>query len=393
MGVVPGSPSGMLNSWNKTYNWTGVGGATNYILELQTLAGAPVASDWFSASAYCAGTTCSALPSWWPALANGDYRWRIRDYSTSTGYGVYTAWQEFTLNLPTVVLGSPSGTVSGWDKSFNWTGISGPTNYILEVQTSAGVSVYSGWFAASGYCTGVTCKATPAGLSLAAGDYRWRIREYSTSYGYGLYTAWQNFSISAGVVLGNPSGTLTSWDRSYNWTGVVGVTNYIIEVQTSAGVPVSSGWFTASAYCSGTTCKAYPGWWAPLVNGDYRWRIREYTIGAGYGPYTAWQNFTLNLPSVTLGSPLGILTSWDKSFHWTGISDVDYYIIEVQTSAGASVTTRWYGTTVCSGTTCTVIMADLSLPNGDYRWRIRTYSNKAGYGFYTDWQNFTLNLP
>ena len=115
------------------------------------------------------------------------------------------------------------------------------------------------------------------------------------------------------VVLDAPSGTLTSWDKSFNWTGISGATWYNLEVQTSSGTPVLDDWYLAGETgCSGDlSCVVSPAGTLNLANGDYKWRIRDYGA-TGYGNYTAFQNFTLNAASIELGQPSGTLTSWDQ---------------------------------------------------------------------------------
>jgi len=107
-----------------------------------------------------------------------------------------------------------------------------------------------------------------------------------------------NFNVDTpAVALGSPSGFLTSWDHSFNWTGLSGATWYLLEVETSTGTPVYSAWYTSSgAGCgSGTACSVAPVELMNLANGDYKWRIQDYGP-SGYGSFTGYQNFTLNLP-------------------------------------------------------------------------------------------------
>ena len=73
---------------------------------------------------------------------------------------------------------------------------------------------------------------------------------------------------------------------------------------------------------------------------------------------TALQNFTLNIPPAiaVLGDPMRTLTSWDKSFNWTGLSGATWYNLEVQNEleepAGQLVFGRdsLYCTELCSDT-------------------------------------------
>jgi hypothetical protein len=103
---------------------------------------------------------------------------------------------------------------------------------------------------------------------------------------------------------------------------------------------------------------------------------------------------TANLIETLLLSPLGTLTNWDGYLHWTGLTGVDTYWIEVYDGAGARILETYYTPSVCSGLNCAVAPAELAnLANGSYRWRIRTYTRGVGYSAWTPDTYFTLNLP
>jgi hypothetical protein len=170
-----------------------VSGATYYYLLVQTPDGNVLFGKWYAATS-CTGTTWSVTPEGLN-LPNGIYQWRIRDYG-DYGYGAWTALQDFTLNLPLpgVTLGEPIGTMTSWDQSFNWTGVSGATYYYLLVQTPDGNVLFGKWYAATS-CTGTTCSVTPEGLNLPNGIYQWQIRDYG-DYGYRAWTALQDFTLT-----------------------------------------------------------------------------------------------------------------------------------------------------------------------------------------------------
>lgn len=93
------SPSGTLASWDNVFSWTGHAAATHYLLEVQKPDNTYMLYKWYtSAQTGCAGgTNCSISPAQLSGLANGDYKWRIRDYG-SYGYGPFTPYMNFTLN-------------------------------------------------------------------------------------------------------------------------------------------------------------------------------------------------------------------------------------------------------------------------------------------------------
>jgi hypothetical protein len=363
-----------------------------------------VLDQWYSnAQAGCdTDTSCTVTPSESANIANGDYQWRILDYG-EYGYGNWTAFQNF-IPPANAVLGDPVGTLTSWDHAFHWTGNLVATSYYLEVQTLSGTIVSGTWYtSAEAGCDGsTTCAASPnQALHISNGDYRWRILDYG-GYGYGRWTAFRDFSLNlppASATLATPSGVLTEWDRSFQWTGFPDSTWYYLMVQTSTGSTVFDAWYTnTEAGCAtDTSCVISPVQALHVPNGDYQWRILDYG-GYGYGTWTDWQSFSLNIPPVggILGAPSGTLTSWNRSFQWTGFPDSTWYFLEVQTSTGTPVFDAWYTNTQAGcevSTSCAILPSQaLSLPNGDYQWRILDYG-AYGYGTWTPFQSFTLNLP
>ena len=390
---VLGQPLGAQSAWDHSFHWTGVAGATWYQLEVQDVNGTVLHSQWYAADGNCAGQVCGVAPAETLNLGSGLYRWRIQDYG-AYGYGNWTGLQDFT-----IVQGQPAGTLTSWDHKFYWTGASGATWYHLEVQDGVGSTVVSQWYAADASCVGLSCALMPAETAnLANGDYQWRIQDYG-SYGYGTQTAWQAFRLdifTGTVVLGQPSGSLTSWDGSFHWTGIPSASWYHLEVQDGSGTTLLNTWYSAGTVCAGSTCVVTPDETVNLANGDYQWRVQYFSPTSGYGDWTALQAFILNLgpANVVLGQPSGTLTSWDGSFHWTGISSASWYHLEVQDGSGTTMLSPWYSVgTACVALDCAVIPAEaVNLPSGDYQWRVQYFSPISGYGDWTALQEFNLDL-
>ena len=262
------------------------------------------------------------------------------------------------------------------------------------MQNAGGTAIKNKWVTAASTCAGLTCGYTWADIGLANGSYGWRMQDYG-AYGYGLWTAAQGFvlNIPYSVILGQPASTLPAWDNSFHWTGIPGATWYLIQVQNAGGTAIKNKWVTAASTCTGLNCNYT---WADiaLANGSYHWRIQDY--GAyGYGLWSGIQDFTLNITyTVLLGQPSGApLTSWDNSFHWTGIPGASWYLIQVQNAGGTAIKNKW----VTAASTCTEL--DLQLHLGGHcpgerglpvaragLWRLRLWCLDRTQGF-------TLNIP
>ena len=448
--VALGSPTGTLSSWDNTFHWTGLNGATWYKLDVEKSNGTGVTTRTMSATSVCSGLNCSISLAETAGLANGDYKWRIQAY-VGTTWGVWTNYQNFTLNvlqcytLTTGVNPGASGTVTP--------------------------ALISGTACTGGYLSGSVVQLTGA----PTGSYTfstWSGSASGTSNPVSV-TMSGNLNVTANfgspIVLVSPSGTLTSWDGSFKWTGTVGATWYKLDVEKSDGTIVATRTMSVSSVCSGLNCSISPAETAGLLSGDYKWRIEAY-VGTVWGAWTAYQNFTLSLVcyslttgvlpvgsgtvtpallsgatctggyqpgavvqltaaptgsytfsnwsgsasgttspvsvtmnasksvtanfrgAVVLGAPTGTLTTWNGSFNWTGVDGASWYKLDVETAGGTVVTSRTMSiSSVCSGLTCSISPAEtLSLANGPYKWRIQAYG-AWGWDPWSAFQTFTLN--
>jgi hypothetical protein len=441
------APAGSITSWDHSFMWSGVSGATWYFLEVQTPAGVELLRKWFTAvNVGCADDlNCAVTPAELTNLPNGEYKWRVQDYG-AYGYGIWTAFKSFTLDASCyslTIASDPIGSSTFHAPTQNCPG--GYTSGTVVQLTALPVSgyVFQNW---SGDASG---NVNPLSIEMDG-----------------------NKNISAnlrGVSLISPAGTLTSWDHNFRWTGANEATWYFVEVQTSTGTEILRKWHTAAAAgCSGDlSCILAPAELLSLPNGDYKWRVQDY--GAyGYGTWTALRSFTLNTACYTLttainpisgGSlqlpaqncaggytsgtnvrltivpaagylflnwsgdasgnanpldlvmdgnknltanlsgvspiaPAGTLNSWDHSFSWNGASGATWYFLEVQTSTGSELLRKWYTASAvgCSSDlNCILTPAELlGLTNGTYKWRIQDYG-AYGYGAWTAFQSFTID--
>jgi hypothetical protein len=237
----------------------------------------------------------------------------------------------------------------------------------------------------------LSCAVSPYALAnLANGDYKWHVQTYSPA-GYGAWTDFTNFTLNIPiVVLGSPSGTVTSWNGRFSWTGISGATYYHLQVfDASTDTIIHDQWFN-TGICSGLNCAVAPAVLLNLANGDYQWHVQTYSP-AGYGSWTDFTTFTLSVPTVVLVSPTGMLTSWNNQFSWTGISGATYYHLQVfDATTDTIIHDQWFNTTVCSGLDCAVSpSALLNLPSGNYKWKVRTYG-VTGFTTWTTFMNFTI---
>jgi uncharacterized repeat protein (TIGR02543 family) len=269
---------------------------------------------------------------------------------------------------------SPSGTLTDWDRTFTWSGFSDATWYLIEVQTSSGTQVFRQWYTSTqtNCADGTACSVTPIGLSLANGDYKWRVLDYG-AYGYGTNSAFKTFTLDLTttchtLTMGvNPTGSGAVNATAQNCEG--GYLEGTI-VQLTAVPNTGYAFSDWSGDVTGTTSPA-----SVVMDGD--------------------KAITANFKAMlVLISPSGTLTSWDNTFAWMGISDATWYLLEVYTPDGTQVFRMWYTSaqTGCAGgTDCSVMPPETAgLANGNYKWRMLDYG-AYGYGTWTPYLNFGLD--
>ncbi len=144
--------------------------------------------EWYTLS-ICTELNCAVSPVETRHLANGNYKWRVQSYGTE-GYTPWSDFQTFTLIYPTLVPNAPTGTLTSWNNSFQWSGIPSAEYYHLQVYNAmTNALVQEEWYTLS-ICTGLTCAVSPADtLHLANGNYKWRVQ----TYGAEGYTSWTDF--------------------------------------------------------------------------------------------------------------------------------------------------------------------------------------------------------
>jgi len=276
-----------------------------------------------------------------------------------------------TANLRGVTLDEPSGPLSSWDHAYNWTGHTDATWYLLQVQTSAGDPVFLKWYTADavGCAGGTACDVTPAEtLGLENGSYRWRVLDYG-AYGYGSWTAFTSFTMSTACYTLN-----------------------------TAVLPVGSGMITVTAqncaggYSAGTIVQL-----TGVPNAGYVFETWSGDVVGSSNPVSVAmdgnKSLTGTFRGMTLLTPSGAQGTWNNTFTWTGHPTAEWYLLQVQTSAGDPVYLQWYTSdqTGCSGgSACGVSPVEtLGLAAGNYKWRMLDYG-AYGYGNWTDFTDFTL---
>jgi len=243
----------------------------------------------------------------------------------------------------------------------------------VQVQAADDTVILQKWYTAeaAGCSDDLSCVVSPEEtLTLANGDYQWRILDYG-DYGYGSWSIYKDFSLNTACytlstdVLPVGSGTVTA--STQNCSG-----GYIAGTVVQVSVVPNSGY-------------AFTSW-----SGDANGTANPILI-----TMDADKNVTANLTTLgaTLIAPAGSLTSWDNTFSWTGVTGGTWYLVQILAADDSVILQQWYtaDTAGCSGDlSCAVSPAEtLNLANGNYKWRILDYGD-YGYGSWSPYMNFTL---
>jgi hypothetical protein len=214
------APGSVLNGASATFNWSTGTGAAQYWLEVGTSAGQ---GNLFEQSVGLATSqTVNALPPLgtvfvrlWTQLANGS--WHFKDYS-------YTANAKAVMTSPV-----PGSQFTGASVTFNWTAISGASQYWIEVGTAAGKSNLFGQgvgLATSQMVSGLPIVGTTIYVRLwTQVNGSWLFNDY-------IYTA---FNAKAWMTSPTIGSTLTGSSVTFNWTAGTGATQYWLEIGTAPG--------------------------------------------------------------------------------------------------------------------------------------------------------------
>jgi hypothetical protein len=218
------APSSTLTSSTVTFQWTSGTGASEYWLEV---GGTTNPQQFYAQGLPGLSAIVSALPTdgstvsvrLWSHLPGG-WQWTGYSYTAST-----------SVPAPAQMAApAPSSTLTSSTVTFLWTGGTGVSEYWLEVGTTANPQQF--------YARGLTSlSATVSSLPIDGrtvsvrlwsrinGTWRW------TGY---TYTALLSTPAPAQMFAPAPSSTLTSPTVTFQWTGGIGVSEYWLEVGTTA---------------------------------------------------------------------------------------------------------------------------------------------------------------
>ena len=290
-------------------------------------------------------------------------------------------WTLVSAAAPTVPTpNSPSGTITDRTPTFNWSKITGATNYQFEVRK--GTTLVYTKTVTSAACGATTCSNTPTTL-LAYAAHNWRVRAKVGGV-WKAWSAYKNFTVTAPTVIPTPvapSGNITDRTPTFRWSKIAGATNYQFEVRKGTAL-VYTRTVTSTA-CGATTCSNTPT--TSLAYAAHKWRVRA-KVGGLWKAWSAYKNFSVQSSAGSFNS-----TFTSNSAGWTPVNGTwivgggTYQTPGVSDSFTSSRRTTNYSIFTyevrlrrsgCSGCSYGIMFNGSPLPVGlGARWN-------QGYGFY-----------
>ncbi len=323
------------------------------------------------------------------ALVSGTvYEVRARVKDSPGLWSDYTAWSAFT---PAAAPNPPTGlTPTGLQNTLTPTvagvysqGLGGTESAFQYEVRQGTTTIYQSGDVATAIATGQAygtnnpsdTPATPPALAWGTA-YQIRARSKDNAATYSDWTAWQDFNTNAAPTTPTgmaPTGGAITSDQTPTLSWVHNDPDTPPDAQTAVDVEMYDN--TAAAYVTGYNPKTLAqatlthDVTETLVNThQYQWRIRTKGLaGPGYGPYSAWQVFTVAaVPTCTLTDPTAdeVFATPAQTVTWTfsgGSGTQQDYQVKVFAS---DQTTVVYDSGVQSGTAVTWNIPAGTLSNG-----------------------------
>jgi predicted outer membrane repeat protein len=359
--------STVLGATNVAFQWTAGTGATNYQLNLSTIA--PGAREVYSFKGNANSASAATL------AANGQYVY-ARLYTKVNGDWVYNDYQytESGTPVPASLISptpGPSTTVGASNVTFQWnfgTGIS-----LYQLALSATTPGASDLFSYKGTNTYVTVPTLPAnGVPFYARLYSlingtWQYNDYVYTEGGSPRAVLTSPTPGLSTVLGTSNVT-------FNWT--TGTDVYVYQLNVGTTAPGSSDLFVYKGNATTTAATTLPS------NGVTVYaRLYSYYNGAWqYNDYVYTESGTatpavLTSPSPGVGTVLG---TTDVTFQWTAGTGVTDYQLNLSAAAPGESDLFLYKGTATSATATT-------LPANGVTVYARLYSKIDGAWQYNDY--------
>lgn len=348
------------------FSWQAAPGANRYRFEISTDNSdfdPPAIDDAIT-------TTTKFTPS--VSLAQGIYYWRVWSLDAAGNESlVPTSERMLTIDYRIAPIENfIVQTATNSNINFSWqlvTGALAGTTYTIEIDAEP----FSGSADISLPAT-TTSKSTATGLG--EGLYKYRL---IVSNALGT-SDWRNFIVSpllpgAAVAPFTPANTsfIANASPTLEWNiptvNASNITAYIVEVSTTSDFSVQ---IAGSPFDTGLATSLNL---APLIDGQYFWRIRAKAAYDLFGAYTATLSFTVDTellpdgPNLIAPADDSISNLPRPTFSWGLVTDAKSYLIEIDDESGFN-NPLFHSATLTSNKY--MLPTSIYLRQGIYYWRV-----------------------
>lgn len=379
---------------------------------------------WFEGSTIDCLVQCrgniSSFDNSFSLLFNQAYQWWVRAWGTE-GYGPWVGPINFVMNMPPpdsapIPTVPQEGTVvtDTHVPEFAWLSVERASFYRLIIQPAAGgAPIWNTWYTrvALGCYTypysEVEC-SVPQGtlpVSLANGNYVWRVETYGPGGNGALNTGNIPFSVQVLASVLTPTGleeAINSGDVIFEWPQDDRVEWYHFFLQRANNTLVFQSWYQVSALCNGVTCsigyiRNING--GGLQAGSYNWALQAFNADVGISNFSAARVISVTggvpgTPNPTTFKPPSTPAQAENHlvYEWNEVANAIYYQLWVG-QAGVAKLDAWFVRTNesvinCDGVKCSV-QPNLYLGPGTYQMFVRAYGT-GGMGAFSTAGNFTV---
>ena len=283
------------------------------------------------------------------------------------------------------LLFSPSNDTTITDNTpcFDWSDVSGASNYELQVDSKNNFS------SPDIDKDNLTLSNYTVTNSLSDSTWYWRVRVKDSEGNWGNWSETWSFTIDthgpSAPTLNLPANSSTITDNTpyFAWSSISGVSCYELEVDNISSFSnpeIHEISLTDSSYTASTL----------LVDGTYYWRVRAKDSNGTWGNWSSIWSFTINTqgPSApTLNLPVNGSTISDNTpyFDWSDVSGASNYELQVDNMSNFSSPNIDQKNLTSSSYT-----AVSSLSDSTWYWRVRAKDSNGTWGNWSSTWNFTI---
>jgi predicted phage tail protein len=357
------APAQGMTTAHKTvaFSWEPLAGATGYRVVVVT-------PDFEQATGFAADTTLQGT-SFSAEFANGLYQWQIEAFNAAfrskTQTGSFRVQTEKDISRERITAISPLNETetNRSEVLFSWDPLVGAERYRLTVASPSFERME--WLAAD-----ETLTETLYRLELPDGRYEWRIQAlndaFETEPGTQTFRVRREKDLSkeqVSIVAPAAGSTLSRHEAVFSWDPLAGADRYRLTVASPSFERME--WLAADETLTETQYRL------ELPDGRYEWRIQalngsSQTTPASYS-FQVETGLDISGRRITVIAPAdGVeILRKEVAFSWEPVEGAERYRLTVASPSFARA--EWLAEDIVLEET----LYRLSLPEGDYQWRIR----------------------